>query len=422
MTKLRAWTFAGLVMALISITSLGWCATPSYKVLYEFQGPPTDGWDPRASMILDASGNLYGTTASGGAGVGAGTVFELTPTADGWTETVLYSFQAGTDGSNPSSPLVMDKAGNLYGTTEFGGSGNSFCGTVGGCGIVFELTPPATQGGAWTESILYTFQGTTDGAFPNGVILDESGNLYGTAGSGGDFHYCVEYGCGTVFELSPVGGTWSETTLYAFSGPPDAVNPSSAVVMDASGNMYGASSAGGSGSGGYGAIYELSPSNGGWAEKVLYSLSLSIKSPSALVFDGMGDLVGTAQGGPEHWPNAVFALKAHPNGSWTEHTVFDFTDVDGGASNAAPVFDSHGNLYGTGGEGEHNGGAVWRLGANKGVITDNYFSFCAFGCPDGSLPEGGVTLDKAGNIYGTTIAGGIECVSGGCGVVYEITP
>lgn len=411
---------ARITLASILLIAPCWGANPAYKVLHKFQGPPSDGWGPRATMIFDASGNLYGTTTSGGAGVGAGTVFELTPTADSWTETVLHSFQAGPDGNYPSGTLAMDAAGNIYGTTGQGGSGSSFCAVFGGCGIVFELSPPATQGGVWTESILYTFQGAADGATPNGVILDASGNLYGAASSGGTSSRC-EFGCGTVFKLSPAAGAWTETTLYVFQGTPDGANPSSGVIMDASGNLYGATGGGGSGSG-FGSIYEVSPSNGGWTEKVLYSFAVSIMSPSALVFDHVGDLVGTAQGGPQHWPDAVFALKPHPNGTWTEHSVFKFTDKNGGNSNAAPVFDSHGNLYGTGGAGDFNGGAVWRLSANKGVITDNYFSFCALNCNDGSFPEGGVTLDTAGNIYGTTVAGGIDCVSGGCGVVYEIVP
>src|SRR5580704_10649516 len=221
MTKLRAWTFAALVVTLISVTSPSWGAAPSYKVLYEFQGPP-DGYSPSASLILDASGNLFGTTQDGGTGVGGGTVFELTPTVNGWTEALLYTFQAGTDGVVPNSTLAMDQAGNLYGTTEFGGSGSSGgCVLDDGCGIVFELTPPATQGGPWTESILYVFQGSTDGAFPNGVILDQFGNLYGTTYNGGELSCADGSGCGTVFELSRVGDTWIETTLYVFQESPD---------------------------------------------------------------------------------------------------------------------------------------------------------------------------------------------------------
>src|SRR5580704_4321826 len=143
-------------------------------------------------MILDAAGNLYGTTMTSGTD-DVGTVFELTPTPEGWTETVRYSFRNEPDGNYPNSTLVMDRAGNLYGTTGNGGAG---CVPVGGCGIVFELTP-STNGGSWAETILYSFQGSTDGALPTGVILDGSGNLYGTTTNGGNLSCSVPpYGPG----------------------------------------------------------------------------------------------------------------------------------------------------------------------------------------------------------------------------------
>jgi uncharacterized repeat protein (TIGR03803 family) len=422
MTKVCAWTFAGLVIAMISLSEPGWAATPGEKVLYEFQGPP-DGYNPSGSMIFDASGNLYGTTENGGTGRG-GTVFELTHTADGWMESVLYSFQGGTDGGEPNSTLVMDEAGNLYGTTEFGGSGG--CTSGDGCGIVFALTPPATQGGPWIESILYAFQGNTDGAYPNGVILDKFGNLYGTTYNGGDLSCADGSGCGTVFELSLVGGAWSETTLYTFQESPDGNLPESGLTIDASGNLYGATYWGGSGNG-KGTVYELSPSNGSWSERTLYSFTGNQFYPgSTLVFDSEGDLVGTAAGGnPNDCCGEVFALRPHQNGNWTEVVAFRFGQSNGGFGAlglATPVFDSHGNLYGTSGiSGKYNDGAVYQLKPTE-PINETYFSFCAqAGCPGGAYPDGGVTLDKAGNVYGTTLQGGIGS-QGGYGVVYEITP
>src|SRR5579863_7996254 len=179
MTKLATLTLKGLVIALISFTELSWAAAPRQKVLYAFQGG-TDGMYPQNAMIFDASGNLYGTTEQGGT-IGAGTVFELTPTSNGWNETVLYSFQAGSDGIYPNSNLVIDAAGNLYGTTLLGGAGDC---NGNGCGTVFQLTPPADDG-PWTESLVYSFEGGTDGAFPYGVIIDKSGNLYGATSQGG---------------------------------------------------------------------------------------------------------------------------------------------------------------------------------------------------------------------------------------------
>src|SRR5580698_3808573 len=165
MTKLSTRTLAGLVIALISFTAPGWAGTPGQKVLYAFQGG-SDGAYSRSGLIFDESGNLYGTTSGGGGPADAGTVFELTPTSNGWSESVLYSFQGGSDGSFPNSSLVMDESGNLYGTTYYGGIGTC----SDGCGTAFELTPP-TNGDSWTESIIYSFQDGTDGAYPAGVIL-----------------------------------------------------------------------------------------------------------------------------------------------------------------------------------------------------------------------------------------------------------
>ena len=193
---------ATIALVSILLTPLCWSATPSYKVLYEFQGPP-DGYNPSASLILDASGNLYGTTQVGGTGAGGGTVFELSPTATGWTEAVLYSFQAGNDGAYPNSTLVMDPTGNLYGTTEFGGSGSSGgCVETDGCGIVYELSAPATQGGPWTESTFLALPYLRDHPKRHVAGKRAAGRSHGYVAGGGTGGNCgLDRGVGNNCEV-----------------------------------------------------------------------------------------------------------------------------------------------------------------------------------------------------------------------------
>ena len=222
-------------------SSTGWIQT----VLYAFCAKTncSDGAFPRAELIMDAAGNLYGTTGRGSTPVG-GTVFKLAPSNTGWTETVLYAFcaQAGCkDGDLPQSGLIMDGAGNLYGTTTYGGSVCSEDG-MRGCGTVFKLAPSST---GWTETVLYSFCAQypcPDGAYPYaGVIMDGAGNLYGTTDSGGGHNH------GTVFKLAPTGSGWTEAVLYAFCGTncSDGGNPDTGVIMDALGNLYGTTGYGG---------------------------------------------------------------------------------------------------------------------------------------------------------------------------------
>ncbi len=280
---------------------------------------------------------------------------------------------------------------------------------------------PPINGGSWTESILYSFRGSADGAYPAGVILDGTGNLYGTASGGGNFVFCNN-GCGTVFELSPVLGSWTESTLYSFQGEPeDGASPQSGLTMDGNGNLYGATFGGGDG---FGTIYELSPSNGNWSEHILYkfpSYTRGFEPSDTLVFNRQGALFGTARGGsPSLCCGIVFTLKPSA-GEWTESTAYKFTSENGGASYASLVFDDKGNLYGTynGSSGKYKSGTAYRLKQGAGGHwTEAYYSFCPkSGCRSGSDPWGGLILDNSGNLYGTTYDGGL-----GYGVVYEITP
>lgn len=408
----------GLIVAMISFTAPGWAAAPSEKVLYAFQSG-IDGNRPIGGLILDASGNLYGTTAEGGGPENGGTVFELSPTASGWTETTLYSFQTSSGGAEPDSTLVMDGAGNLYGTTFFGPTGNC----VGGCGVVFELMRP-TNGGPWTETVLYSFQGGSDGAYPGGLIFDRSGDLYGTTSEGGILATCGGSGCGTVFELSPTAEGWALTTLYSFQGGTDGGTPAG-LAKDAAGDLYGVTSFRGSAKS-LGTVYELHQANGEWFFQVLYAFQgygTGFQPSSPPVFSSQGYLVGTAFGGsPNGCCGLVFALLPQAGGDWTEVVPFRFNGKDGGGGPVfplpGPVFDSHENLYGAVTEGGQYGqGVAYQLKRKNGTVTETYYSFCAqTGCPDGAGPESGVILDSSGNLYGTTTAGGL-----GYGVVYEIT-
>jgi hypothetical protein len=221
-----------LMLGFTSIASAQW----SEQVLYSFQGG-TDGSTPTGGIVFDKAGNLYGATTDGGADncypiAYCGTVFQLTPPAnngDSWTETVLYVFKGAKfgDGDLPAGGLVIDSQGNLYGTTAYGGTGNCLLegSPGGGCGAVYELSPPAQKGGAWTETILYSFPTAVQGYLPQGdLVFDGDGNLYGATDFGGGYGTsCNPYYqyCGAIFELSPPqqkGGGWTETVLYGFKG------------------------------------------------------------------------------------------------------------------------------------------------------------------------------------------------------------
>src|SRR5271168_3476994 len=237
--------FAISTIALVLFVTAACAAAAQESVIYSF-GQFADGREPASAPLFDAAGNMYGCAVSGG-GPGEpffntnGIIWELSPAAGGtWIETVLYNFgTVAGDGANPSGSLIFDALGNLYGTATTGGAN--------GVGIVFELSPGASAGGAWTEKVLYSFQGgTTDGANPERVALvrDANGNLYGTTKFGGA--YGSDTTGGTVFELSPEnGGTWKEQVLYSFGSGTDAAEPVSGVTLDAAGNLYGTTLVGG---------------------------------------------------------------------------------------------------------------------------------------------------------------------------------
>ena len=239
----------GLVFKLTSNGSGGW----DFSVIHEFQGLPNDAEDPTEVLAIDKAGNIYGTTYYG---PGSGSVYELSPTGTGtYTEKVLYSFTGGTDGNLPTGVLV-DGAGNLYGTTTNGGAYNE-------SGVAWELSPDGS--GGWTEQTLHSFGNGNDGQDPRSALtMDAAGNLFGTTSGGG-----ANRG-GTVFELSPAaGGGWTETVLYSFGLRGDGCYPYGRITIDAAGNLYSTTQQVCDGSG-YGTVFELSPSSGGYTEKIIH--------------------------------------------------------------------------------------------------------------------------------------------------------
>jgi uncharacterized repeat protein (TIGR03803 family) len=323
----------GTVFELTPKTGGGW----TEKILHNFNGP--DGYYPQGGVILDASGNLYGTTSGGGAH-GVGTVFELTRKAGGgWTEKVLHSFNAGgKDGYDPYAGLTFDVSGNLYGTTDYGGTENY--------GTVVELTPQKT--GGWTEKVLYSFKNDGRDGFDlyAGVVLDKSGNLYGTTYGGG------AYGYGTVFELTPkAGGGWTEKVLHSFNAnSKDGYQPLASLIVDASGNLYGTTLNGGD-QNGYGTVFELTPKkSGGWTEKILHTFNGStdgLNPYTSLIFDASGNLYGTTAGGGVNGGGTVFNLTPTRDGGWKEKVLYGFNFKDGSSPYASLIFETAGKLYGT---------------------------------------------------------------------------
>jgi len=346
----------------------------TFNPIYRFTGG-ADGAGPSGRVVLGSNGSLYGTTHAGGkldCGVpgfkypGCGVVFMLTPQPNQtWTESVLYTFQGAADGANPWGNVTFDPSGNLYGTAEFGGNPSCVL-TSSGCGTVYKLTPGV---GSWTQSVLYSFTNGSDGYRPYaGLTFDAAGNLYGTnflgAGTG-----CTGFfqnpGCGTVFKLTPSGPGWVQSTAYTFQGGSDGGFSQSGVTVDATGNLYTATSSFGSGSAG--TVVKLSPANGGYTYSLLASFSgAGIPYQGGvredLVMDQAGNLYGTTNSAGAHGYGAVFKLTRSGN-TWTYTSLYDFTGSNYGFNPVSNiVFDASGNLYGTttyGGSGQK--GVVWKI-------------------------------------------------------------
>jgi uncharacterized repeat protein (TIGR03803 family) len=402
----------------------------TFSILHTFDG--TNGETPDGALIMDSEGSLYSTTTYGGnAGCinaggfsGCGTVFKLNKNGK---QIMLYKFPgSGADGANSDVGLVVDKAGNLYGTTLSGGADNS--------GTVFKLD---TSG---KETVLYSFTGGKDGGTPNAaLIFDPAGNLYGTAEAGGDVG-CTNplnfSGCGVVFKVDKTTG--KETVLYTFTGGKDGATPIAALSRDAAGNLYGTTFLGGDlsctsplGPGnGCGLVFKINKATGNEGVLHRFNGTDGAAPGAALYIDKSGDLYGTTFYGGSFDFGVVFKLDTNRN----ETVLYAFAGgTDGGEPDGALITDAAGNFYSTANEGgdlscsdpiaSPGCGVVFMLNKTTGVETVLY-SFT--GGADGAVPAVTLIRDAAGNLYGTAMDGGNPSCSGqfiaGCGTVFKLAP
>jgi uncharacterized repeat protein (TIGR03803 family) len=432
METLRATHRQTAVILGMTLASLLWFGTngraqDTYNVVYSFVGGSNDGANPFGNLIEDSLGNLYGTTESGGdqycgplgnnSNHGCGTVFELVNSSGTYTEKVLHSFAGESgDGYRPYAGLIMDGAGDLFGTTQYGGTYQ--------WGTVYELV---NSSGTYTEKLLYSFGGSSgDGQIPlGGLIVDSSGNLYGTTRTGGDSAYN-----GIVFELMNSSGTYTEKILHVFGGTSsDGALPNAGLIMDSSGNLYGTTEAGGASANcqdGCGAVFELVNSSGSYTEQLLYSFvggSSDGASPYAtLIMDSSGNLYSTTVSGGASNAGTVFEL-VKSSGSYTEQLLHSFAggSADGANPYDALILDSFGNLYGTTEAGGAPGlGTVFELVNSSGSYTEQLLYQFPAGGNLGSGPYAGL-LDVSGNLYGATYGGGSNACPSTCGVVFGLT-
>jgi uncharacterized repeat protein (TIGR03803 family) len=419
----RTFTLSLLPAILLSLISFPAAHAQTFTLIHYFTG--RDGAYPMAGLTWDQAGNLYGTTMEGGdvqacpqPGGGCGTVFKLSKHGASWTLTPLFLFNGYSAGAWPFARVTFGPDGALYGTTA-GVYQVDQCPPH--CGTVFRLTPPARNCAAshcsWTQKVLYEFDGQVGGKPRGPVTFDSAGNLYSTTSQGGA-------GCGIVFQMTRSGGQWTFATLYDFLDGQDGCLPYSGVVIDHAGNLYGTATQAGLPGFNWGTVYALSPSDAGWIETTLYQFQNQADGfgpYGGLIFDTAGNLVGTtASGGSDLYGGTVFELT--PGGAnWNYNFAFNLPSLgiqgSGGPSDTL-LQDAAGNLYGTTfSEGTHGYGSVFKLTPSNGnwIYTDLY-DFT--GGSDGAHPAGGVVMDAAGNLFGTTSAAG----GPGKGTIFEITP
>jgi len=393
--------------------SLSAHAADKYTIVRNFN-ENSGGVLPAGALLMDDAGNLFGTNTQGGSH-NSGTVFELTPKAGGgWTYTVLFQCGSTSDCSLPVGSLVMDQAGNLYGSSLFG--------------RVFQITK---TGSNWTANVLHNFG--VQSAPPSPVILDAAGNLYGINPTGGKSNL------GFVFELSPSASGWTVAHLHDFNGTDGAAissnteNQVAGLVFDTAGNLYGTTVAGGTSSkcsGGCGVVFQLKNSSGKWTETVLHNfVGTDGANPiSSLTIDSSGNLYGTASAGGTKGFGVAFQV-APVSGGWQTHILHNFSGahLDGEFPDSSLVMDSVGNLYGTteSGGGDHLScqvqsdagcGTAYELSLSGGQWKETILKAFS-GRNDGAFPQG-VTLDPSGNLYGAAQAGGAQFE----GLIFELSP
>jgi uncharacterized repeat protein (TIGR03803 family) len=393
-----------VLSALLLIAARPALAQASETVLHNFDGK--DGSGPNSRLTSDGAGDFYGTTPGGGS-AGDGNVYEVSPNGSGgWNEAPIFTFgPEPAGGYTPDlSPVIFDHSGNLFGTA-YGGGANFY-------GVVFELSPSGSN-----ETVLYNFcpEGNpcnVTGAYPiGGLVVDSKGNFYGTTSAGG------ANGIGTVFELSPSGGTWTEQVIYSIGKGDKAAD---GLVMDAAGNIFGSTNS---------TVFELSPNGNGWDANLIHNFKGSPKDGvegefCTLVLDQAGNIYGTTASGGKDNAGTVYKLSpvvsGKKKGTYTEKVLYSFktNGKDGVGPSAGVVFDAGGNIYGTTvGGGKYNAGTVYELAlTGTGKYKENIL--WSFNNTDGNEPESSLILDGSGNLYGTTYKGGAN----GVGTVFEVTP
>jgi uncharacterized repeat protein (TIGR03803 family) len=431
---------AGAALTFVAVFALGMAATPSawaqtLTTLHQFTGYP-DGANSYAGLVRDAAGNLYGTTASGGI-YNQGTVFELQNTGKGYTRKILHSFTGENDGGAPETGLILAD-GRLYGSAVAGGNYSAgVCSTYGpGCGTVFELAVNAE--GHWIARVLHTFSGGNDGANPlSSLIRDSSGNLYGTTRLGGT----ANLGTAFELKVNTVNGktTYKETVLHSFTGGNDGEQPAAGLTHDADWNLYGTTLYGGSTNPNAGVVFELSKTSGKWKETLLYTFCQTggdgctdgTRPAAGLIMDSNGNLYGTAQygGSGAGGYGAVFELIKQKT-QYKESVLYSFQGGADGAGPAAALVLKGNSLYGTsiyGGDlkcinsqGFGGCGTVFKVSwktINKKVVYKQtvLHSFIA---SDGSESHSSLIEDGSGNFYGTTSWDNNYAF----GTVFELTP
>jgi uncharacterized repeat protein (TIGR03803 family) len=408
-TELRALTMAFAVLALIA-TFVG-TGSAGTKVIYSFGGG-TDGEYIDSDLVMDGAGNIYGTSVQGG-DFGGGTVFELSPSEGGWIHTVLYSFTGGPDGGEPYKGVTLDAQGNLYGTAVTGGTGP---GCEGGCGVVYKLT---RTGQSWVQSVIYDFNGGDDGSGPgSGVTFNKAGTLYGMTPTGG------AYGLGVIYQLKPdLNGNWKFSVLHAFTGGADGATGSAGrLILDKAGNLYGVATAGGAN--GKGVAFRMTrAASGHWFLQPLYAFK---GQPDAgfpyggLTFDSLGHLYGTTYYDGKNNLGAVYELTTN-HGAWSERVLYSFEGgSDGSNSISNLVIDRAGNLYGTTSEGGAgcSCGVIFKLAPGTSGQWTESVAYRFQGAPDAGFAYNGMVGDGAGNFYGTTVHGGLS----DDGTIYKFEP
>ena len=413
MQNRRIWHSVNMVCAILAalLTLVGAAWAAGTTQIYSFAGG-NDGEYLDTELVMDSAGNLYGTSVQGGTH-GSGTVFQLAPSGSGWTHTVLYNFTGGADGGEPYKGVTLDAQGNLVGTAVTGGSGSC----EGGCGVVFKLT---NSGGVWTQSVIHAFTGGNDGSGPGSpVAFDKRGNIYGTTPTGG------AKGFGVVYKMRPgANGSWNLTVIHSFTGGTDGLGGSaSRLLLDAAGNVYGVNTVGGAN--GFGNVYELSPSGSGkWQLTTLYSFKDQPDGASpygGLIFDKSGNLYGTSYYAGANDLGTVYKL-THSNGAWTESVLYSFKGgSDGDSPISTLVSDAKGNLYATTSDGGAAGcgcGTIFRLSLGLGGTWTESVAYRFPGTPKPGFAYNGMVSDQKGNFYGTTVHGG----SANDGTIYQFTP